>query len=149
MWMIYIDFRPFSSQFCTVLPLDAQIHHMRSYNDELASRYSLTQILFYVTQPSGLKRHCLNCISVNSFFQKDFYICQIGTECRKLKVLCLIYFVDCVIHLWSSPIVFLCLENLYSGMLFFSNMVEDKTSLGLAYVDFLVHIHGQIKSKMA
>nr|XP_016479832.1 PREDICTED: protein transport protein Sec24-like At4g32640 [Nicotiana tabacum] len=43
----------------------------------------------------------------------------------------------------------ICRKGDSSGMLFFSNMVEDKTSLGLAYVDFLVHIHGQIKSKMA
>ncbi|TMX00005.1 hypothetical protein EJD97_001551 [Solanum chilense] len=36
-----------------------------------------------------------------------------------------------------------------SGMLFFSNMVEDKTSIGLSYVEFLVHIHRHVQSKMA
>eukprot|EP00249_Psilotum_nudum_P012247 c23671_g1_i1 orf=107-3535(+) len=32
--------------------------------------------------------------------------------------------------------------------LFFSLMVEDKNSLGMSYVDFLVHIHRQIQNKM-
>ncbi|KAK4717325.1 hypothetical protein R3W88_015663 [Solanum pinnatisectum] len=35
----------------------------------------------------------------------------------------------------------LCKKGDSSGMLFFSNMVEDKTSIGLSYVEFLVHIH--------
>ncbi|MCD7447266.1 hypothetical protein HAX54_026385 [Datura stramonium] len=43
----------------------------------------------------------------------------------------------------------LCKRGDSSGMLFFSNMVEDKTSIGLSYVEFLVHIHRQIQSKMA
>uniref|UniRef100_A0A0C9S8H8 TSA: Wollemia nobilis Ref_Wollemi_Transcript_11181_4406 transcribed RNA sequence n=1 Tax=Wollemia nobilis TaxID=56998 RepID=A0A0C9S8H8_9CONI len=33
--------------------------------------------------------------------------------------------------------------------LFFSVMIEDKNSLGLSYVEFLVHIHRQIQNKMA
>ncbi|XP_060212473.1 protein transport protein SEC24 C-like isoform X2 [Lycium barbarum] len=43
----------------------------------------------------------------------------------------------------------LCKKGDSSGMLFFSNMVEDKTSIGLPYVEFLVHIHRHIQSKMA
>ncbi|KAJ8542302.1 hypothetical protein K7X08_017168 [Anisodus acutangulus] len=43
----------------------------------------------------------------------------------------------------------LCKKGDSSGMLFFSNMVEDKTSIGLSYVEFLVHIHRHIQSKMA
>ncbi|CAA6660059.1 unnamed protein product [Spirodela intermedia] len=36
-----------------------------------------------------------------------------------------------------------------SGMLFFSYMVEDKNPSGLSYVEFLVHVHRQIQTKMA
>ncbi|XP_049355011.1 protein transport protein Sec24-like At4g32640 [Solanum verrucosum] len=43
----------------------------------------------------------------------------------------------------------LCKKGDSSGMLFFSNMVEDKTSIGLSYVEFLVHIHRHVQSKMA
>ncbi|XP_022844975.1 protein transport protein Sec24-like At4g32640 isoform X2 [Olea europaea var. sylvestris] len=43
----------------------------------------------------------------------------------------------------------LCRKGDPSGMLFFSYMVEDKTPSGLSYVEFLVHIHRQIQSKMA
>ncbi|XP_052206582.1 protein transport protein Sec24-like At4g32640 [Diospyros lotus] len=42
----------------------------------------------------------------------------------------------------------LCKKGDSSGMLFFSYMVEDKTPSGLSYVEFLVHIHRQIQSKM-
>lgn len=37
----------------------------------------------------------------------------------------------------------------FAGMMFFSFMVEDKTANGLSYVEFLVHIHRQIQTKMA
>lgn len=43
----------------------------------------------------------------------------------------------------------LCKKGDPSGMLFFSYMVEDKTPGGLSYVEFLVHIHRQIQSKMS
>ncbi|XP_057966867.1 protein transport protein SEC24 C [Malania oleifera] len=43
----------------------------------------------------------------------------------------------------------LCKKGDPSGMLFFSYMVEDKSPSGLSYVEFLVHIHRQIQSKMA
>lgn len=43
----------------------------------------------------------------------------------------------------------LCKKGDSLGMLFFSYMVEDKTPTGLSYVEFLVHIHRQIQSKMA
>ncbi|XP_031111153.1 protein transport protein Sec24-like At4g32640 [Ipomoea triloba] len=43
----------------------------------------------------------------------------------------------------------LCKKGDSSGMLFFSYMVEDKTPAGLSYVEFLIHIHRQIQSKMA
>ncbi|KAF8411765.1 hypothetical protein HHK36_004323 [Tetracentron sinense] len=43
----------------------------------------------------------------------------------------------------------LCKKGDSSGMLFFSYMVEDKTPGGLSYVEFLVHIHRQIQTKMA
>ncbi|KAJ7942736.1 Protein transport protein Sec24-like family [Quillaja saponaria] len=36
-----------------------------------------------------------------------------------------------------------------SGMVFYPYMVEDKSSMGLSYVEFLIHIHRQIQSKMA
>ncbi|KAJ4964766.1 hypothetical protein NE237_016615 [Protea cynaroides] len=42
----------------------------------------------------------------------------------------------------------LCKKGDPSGMLFFSYMVEDKTPGGLSYVEFLVHIHRQIQTKM-
>ncbi|XP_043719097.1 protein transport protein Sec24-like At4g32640 isoform X2 [Telopea speciosissima] len=42
----------------------------------------------------------------------------------------------------------LCKKADPSGMLFFSYMVEDKTPSGLSYVEFLVHIHRQIQTKM-
>ncbi|KAM7475291.1 hypothetical protein LguiB_022534 [Lonicera macranthoides] len=42
----------------------------------------------------------------------------------------------------------LCKKGDSSGALFFSYMVEDKTPSGLSYVEFLVHIHRQIQSKM-
>ncbi|KAI3455105.1 hypothetical protein Pfo_011768 [Paulownia fortunei] len=42
----------------------------------------------------------------------------------------------------------LCKKGDSSGMMFFSYMVEDKTSSGLSYVEYLVHIHRQIQSKM-
>ncbi|KAI8017070.1 Protein transport protein Sec24-like [Camellia lanceoleosa] len=42
----------------------------------------------------------------------------------------------------------LCKKGDSSGMLFYSYMVEDKTPNGLSYVEFLVHIHRQIQSKM-
>ncbi|KAL5554154.1 hypothetical protein UlMin_041555 [Ulmus minor] len=35
-----------------------------------------------------------------------------------------------------------------TGMLFFSYIVEDKSSIGLSYVEFLMHIHRQIQMKM-
>lgn len=43
----------------------------------------------------------------------------------------------------------LCRKGDASGMLFFSFMVEDKTAIGLSYVEFLVHIHRQIQIKMS
>ncbi|CAH9127236.1 unnamed protein product [Cuscuta epithymum] len=43
----------------------------------------------------------------------------------------------------------LCKKGDSSGMLFFSYMVEDKTPAGLSYIEFLIHIHRQIQSKMA
>ncbi|XP_059643687.1 protein transport protein SEC24 C-like [Cornus florida] len=43
----------------------------------------------------------------------------------------------------------LCKKGDPSGMAFFSYMVEDKTQNGASYVEFLVHIHRQIQSKMA
>ncbi|KAK6943082.1 Sec23/Sec24, helical domain [Dillenia turbinata] len=42
----------------------------------------------------------------------------------------------------------LCKKGDSSGMLFFSYLIEDKTSGGLSYVEFLVHIHRQIQNKM-
>uniref|UniRef100_A0A1D1Z3K7 Protein transport protein Sec24-like At4g32640 n=1 Tax=Anthurium amnicola TaxID=1678845 RepID=A0A1D1Z3K7_9ARAE len=42
----------------------------------------------------------------------------------------------------------LCRKGDPSGMLFFSYMVEDKTPNGLSYVEFLVHVHRQIQTKM-
>ncbi|XP_031488075.1 protein transport protein Sec24-like At4g32640 isoform X1 [Nymphaea colorata] len=43
----------------------------------------------------------------------------------------------------------LCRKGEPSGHLFFSYMVEDKTPAGLSYVEFLVHIHRQIQTKMS
>ncbi|XP_077226651.1 protein transport protein SEC24 C-like [Tasmannia lanceolata] len=43
----------------------------------------------------------------------------------------------------------LCKKGDPSGMLFFSYMIEDKTPGGLSYVEFLVHVHRQIQTKMA
>ncbi|KAI3742106.1 hypothetical protein L1987_59786 [Smallanthus sonchifolius] len=43
----------------------------------------------------------------------------------------------------------LCKKGDPSGALFFSYMVEDKSPSGLSYVEFLVHVHRQIQSKMA
>ncbi|CAO2841330.1 unnamed protein product [Amaranthus hypochondriacus] len=42
----------------------------------------------------------------------------------------------------------LCRKGDALGMLFFSYMVEDKSPMGLSYVEFLVHIHRQIQGKM-
>ncbi|KAI3694411.1 hypothetical protein L1987_77376 [Smallanthus sonchifolius] len=42
----------------------------------------------------------------------------------------------------------LCRKGDPSGGLFFSYMVEDKSPGGLSYVEFLVHVHRQIQSKM-
>ncbi|KAI3802852.1 hypothetical protein L1987_30997 [Smallanthus sonchifolius] len=42
----------------------------------------------------------------------------------------------------------LCKKGEPSGMTFFSYMVEDKSSNGLSYVEFLVYVHRQIQSKM-
>lgn len=46
-------------------------------------------------------------------------------------------------------IIFYFFFKYFAGMMFFSYMVEDKTPSGLSYVEFLVHIHRQIQSKMA
>ncbi|XP_030959941.1 protein transport protein Sec24-like At4g32640 isoform X2 [Quercus lobata] len=43
----------------------------------------------------------------------------------------------------------LCKKGDPSGMLFFSYMIEDKSSSGLSYVEFLVHVHRQIQLKMS
>ncbi|KAL7099354.1 hypothetical protein ACP275_09G079200 [Erythranthe tilingii] len=43
----------------------------------------------------------------------------------------------------------LCKKGDPSGMMFNSYMIEDKTAEGLSYVEFLVHIHRHIQSKMA
>ncbi|KAI4313465.1 hypothetical protein L6164_026446 [Bauhinia variegata] len=43
----------------------------------------------------------------------------------------------------------LCKKGDPSGMAFFSYMVEDKGVSGLSYVEFLIHVHRQIQSKMA
>ncbi|KAJ0798067.1 putative Zinc finger, Sec23/Sec24-type, sec23/Sec24, trunk domain, sec23/Sec24, helical [Helianthus annuus] len=43
----------------------------------------------------------------------------------------------------------LCKKGDPSGALFLSYMVEDKSPSGLSYVEFLVHVHQQIQSKMA
>ncbi|KAI3495742.1 hypothetical protein L1887_38088 [Cichorium endivia] len=43
----------------------------------------------------------------------------------------------------------LCKKGDQSGMLFFSYMVEDKSPNGPSYVEFLVHVHRQIQSKMS
>ncbi|GAB2282340.1 Protein transport protein Sec24C [Dionaea muscipula] len=42
----------------------------------------------------------------------------------------------------------LCKKGDPSGMLFFSYMVEEKSPTGLSYVEFLVHVHRHIQSKM-
>ncbi|KAL8153605.1 hypothetical protein V2J09_011365 [Rumex salicifolius] len=42
----------------------------------------------------------------------------------------------------------LCKKGNPSGMLFYSYMVEDKSPAGLSYVEYLVHVHRQIQSKM-
>ncbi|CAM8985096.1 unnamed protein product [Rhodiola kirilowii] len=41
-----------------------------------------------------------------------------------------------------------CKKGDPTGMLFFSYMVEDKSPSGPSYVEFLVHVHRQIQSKM-
>ncbi|KAK4486180.1 hypothetical protein RD792_008849 [Penstemon davidsonii] len=43
----------------------------------------------------------------------------------------------------------LCRKGDSSGMMFFSYMIEDKTPSGLSYVEYLIHIHRQIQTKMA
>ncbi|KAH6803284.1 Sec23/Sec24 protein transport family protein [Perilla frutescens var. frutescens] len=43
----------------------------------------------------------------------------------------------------------LCKKGDPSGMMFFSYLVEDKMASGLSYVEYLIHIHRQIQSKMA
>ncbi|XP_042467739.1 protein transport protein Sec24-like At4g32640 isoform X1 [Zingiber officinale] len=43
----------------------------------------------------------------------------------------------------------LCKKGDPSGMHFMSYMIEDKTAGGLSYVEFLVHVHRQIQTKMA
>lgn len=43
----------------------------------------------------------------------------------------------------------LCKKGDQSGMLFFSNMIEDKSSTGPSYIEFLVHVHRQIQIKMS
>ncbi|XP_047940906.1 protein transport protein Sec24-like At4g32640 isoform X2 [Salvia hispanica] len=43
----------------------------------------------------------------------------------------------------------LCKKGDPSGMTFFSYLIEDKTANGLSYVEYLIHIHRQIQSKMA
>ncbi|XP_075657285.1 protein transport protein SEC24 C-like isoform X1 [Castanea sativa] len=43
----------------------------------------------------------------------------------------------------------LCKKGDPSGMQFFSYMIEDKSSSGLSYVEFLVHVHRQIQLKMS
>lgn len=43
----------------------------------------------------------------------------------------------------------LCKKGDQSGMLFFSNMIEDKSSNGPSYIEFLVHVHRQIQIKMS
>ncbi|KAK6148011.1 hypothetical protein DH2020_018923 [Rehmannia glutinosa] len=43
----------------------------------------------------------------------------------------------------------LCKKGDSTGMMFFSYMVEDKTSSGLSYVEYLVHVHRQIQNKMS
>ncbi|XP_051115732.1 protein transport protein Sec24-like At4g32640 [Andrographis paniculata] len=43
----------------------------------------------------------------------------------------------------------ICKKGESSGMMFFSYMVEDKTPGGPSYVEYLIHIHRQIQSKMA
>ncbi|XP_071721477.1 protein transport protein SEC24 C-like [Rutidosis leptorrhynchoides] len=43
----------------------------------------------------------------------------------------------------------LCKKGDPSGSLFFSYMVEDKSPSSLSYVEFLVHVHRQIQSKMS
>ncbi|XP_017698115.3 protein transport protein Sec24-like At4g32640 [Phoenix dactylifera] len=43
----------------------------------------------------------------------------------------------------------LCRKGDPSGMFFFPYMVEDKAPGGLSYVEFLVHVHRQIQTKMA
>ncbi|CAK9164373.1 unnamed protein product, partial [Ilex paraguariensis] len=43
----------------------------------------------------------------------------------------------------------LCKKGDSSGLLFLSYMIEDKTPSGLSYVEFLVHIHRQIQTKMS
>ncbi|CAA7400497.1 unnamed protein product [Spirodela intermedia] len=43
----------------------------------------------------------------------------------------------------------LCRKGDPSGALFFSYLIEEKTPEGLSYVEFLVHIHQQIQTKMA
>ncbi|XP_058102965.1 protein transport protein SEC24 C-like [Magnolia sinica] len=43
----------------------------------------------------------------------------------------------------------LCRKGDTSGSLFFSYLVEDKTANALSYVEFLVHVHRQIQTKMA
>jgi len=37
----------------------------------------------------------------------------------------------------------------HAGVLFFSYMIEDRTPGGLSYVEFLVHVHRQIQTKMS
>ncbi|KAL8474498.1 hypothetical protein ACS0TY_031090 [Phlomoides rotata] len=43
----------------------------------------------------------------------------------------------------------LCRKGDPSGNLFLAYLVEDKTAIGFSYVEYLIHIHRQIQSKMA
>lgn len=60
-----------------------------------------------------------------------------------LSILCPNY--CCNTFLFSNA-YYVCL---FAGMFFLSYMVEDKTPGGLSYVEFLVHVHRQIQTKIA
>lgn len=62
---------------------------------------------------------------------------MIGFASFFLKSMCRVI-VCCMLLVFSS-----------SGMLFFSNMIEDKSANGPSYIEFLVHVHRQIQIKMS
>ncbi|KAL0429643.1 UNVERIFIED_CONTAM: protein transport protein Sec24-like CEF [Sesamum radiatum] len=94
---------------------------------------------------------CLICVgnSVQSSILQQLFGISSVEEISSQMNRTMFFLPEIAISLFPALFSFKIKFSFFAGMTFFSHMVEDKTQSGLSYVEYLVHIHRQIQSKMA